>query len=152
MTNYFLKDKSDPSLNYFGTAAEIWKHIQEKGYEGETQSIDGYPLPAGQGISVEEGEDKRTGAISLKAKYWYKIDEMQRESPKFKSQGSIIEDGLKCLDLAHKFGPIYASTPEGIKKFNSLIELMIMKPYLDAVGFRPVICQDEEMIASSKKS
>lgn len=143
MTSYFLKDKNNPAINFFGTAEEIWRHTTEKGYAGETQTLDGYPVPKGKSILIENGEDKRTSAISLKAKYWFKIDQMQRESAKFKSQGTILEEGLRALDLAKNFGPVYATTPEGIKKFNSLIEFIMMKPYFDAVGFSPVLSQEK---------
>ena len=146
MLSYFLKDKENSSLNFFGTAEEIWRHSIKQGYEGETQTLDGYPVPAGKNILIEKGEEKRTGAISLKAKYWFKIDEIQRESEKFKSQGAILEEGLRALELAKFFGPVYATTPEGIKKFNSIMEFIVMKPYFEAVGFSPVLSQSKENI------
>ncbi|MEL6255853.1 MAG: hypothetical protein AAFR87_27865 [Bacteroidota bacterium] len=146
MTEYILKFRDKPEIRTYGTAPEIWEYCQEIAYRGETRVVDGYPLPSGENISLEKALEKKTGAIRITHKSWHQIEEAMKDKDKFKTQASVIEYGLKALKIAEAFGPVYASTPEGIKEFPSLIELMILKPYFDAVGFVPVISQQKEAL------
>lgn len=143
MSTYLLKSKSQANLNKYGTAKEIWQHTTEQGYSGETQVVDGYPLPDGEDISLAKGSVKKAGALRMQIEYWQLIDEFKGGKARLKSQADVVGYGLQALQIARDFGPVYATTPEGIKKFDSVIEFMILKPYFETVGFVPVICADE---------
>ena len=143
MTEYILKFRNRPELTKYGTAKEIWQYAKEISYKGDTSVVDGYPLPKGEDVSLEKSHEKKTGAVRITHKSWFQIEEAMKDKTKFKTQASVIEHGLKALKIAEAFGPVFATTPEGIKEFPSLIELMILKPYFDAVGFVPVISQEK---------
>ncbi len=147
MTEYILRFRDKPELTKYGTAKGIWEYSKEIGFEGETSVVDGYPLPSGVEVSLDKALDKKTGAVRISHKSWYQIEEAMKDKDKFKTQASVIEYGLKALKIAEAFGAVYASTPEGIKEFPSLIELMMLKPYFDAVGFVPVISQEKKSLS-----
>ena len=143
MTEYILKFRDKAELTKYGTAKEIWEYSKEISYKGETNVVDGYPLPCGEEVSLEKAHEKKTGAVRITHKSWFHIEKAIKDKDNFKTQASVIEHGLKALKIAEAFGPVYATTPEGIKEFPSLIELMILKPYFDAVGFVPIISQSK---------
>ena len=147
MTEYILRFKDKPELTKYGTAKEIWEYSKEISFIGDTSVVDGYPLPSGKEVSLDKAHEKKTGAVRITHKSWYHIEKAIKDKDNFKTQASVIEHGLKALKIAEAFGPVYATTPEGIKEFPSLIELMILKPYFDAVGFVPIISQEKKSIS-----
>lgn len=142
MITYILKTKTTPELNCYGTAEEIWKHTSSLGYEGPTKALDGFPVPSGDGIRIEKAESRKAGTVRLRNRYWHQIESIQKSDDNLSSQGAVIEYGVRALKASRDFGKIYATTPEGIKEFKSVLELMMLSPYFDAVGFNPVIGRD----------
>ena len=131
-------------MNFLGTPEEIWKHSQELGYKGRTSNLEGFPVPDGGDIIIEAAESRKPGGIRLRNRTWHKIDELQTGKGRLKSQSSIIEYGISALEVSLKYGPVYATTPDGIQKYDNMIEILSMKPYFDAVGFKPVIAFDKK--------
>ncbi len=151
MAIYILQSKTDPRLFYHGTSKEIWEYSKELNWKGETQIIDGYPLPAREDIQIENELDHKTSAIRMSNASWLKISKGQRDQERFKSQGEVIEYALSILDMAKDFGPVSVETPEGLKQYSSLIEVMLLTPYFDAMDFEPVICRSRKKINKRKK-
>ena len=148
MNTYQLISEDD-RYHKFGTAKEIFEHIEASGYKGATMNVDGYPLPMGEGFVIERSHIKRATSLRFSHEVWDKVDKMLahlRGDPTVKTRIDVILRGIRLLELVHRFGPVHATTPGGIRDFKDIEEVIGQFAYFEDNDFQPLISQNEEKL------
>ncbi|MEM6342963.1 MAG: hypothetical protein AAF927_03750 [Bacteroidota bacterium] len=148
MELYQLYSSLSPEYNKFGSAKEIWQHVQAIGYDGPTKLVDGYPLPAGEDFKVEGAYIKRTSSLRITHALWAKIDQFvnSESHPEYSNRIQVIEAGIMALEAAQAFGKIYATTNQGVEEFEDVIACIARLPLFEDLGVDPVMARKEELL------
>ncbi|MDX2247810.1 MAG: hypothetical protein SF052_13580 [Bacteroidia bacterium] len=148
MNLYQLVNNKDPRFNKFGTAQEIWQHVQETGYEGKTRIVDGYPLPDQPDFLIEESYIKRASSFRLSHQLWNDMDRLivDPSLPEVTNRVEAIEYALKVLLAVKDFGKVYAITPQGIQEYSNISECISLSPFFGFHNHEPVISRDKSLL------
>ncbi|MEZ4774296.1 MAG: hypothetical protein R3D00_14015 [Bacteroidia bacterium] len=148
MNLYQLVNNKDPRFNKFGTAQEIWQHVQELGYDGKMRIVDGYPLPDQPDFLIEDSYIKRASSFRLSHQLWNDMDKLIADQglPEVTNRVEAIEYALKVLMSVQEFGPVYAITPEGIQSFSNISECISLSPFFEFHKHETVISRDKSLL------
>lgn len=148
MNLYQLVNNKDPRFNKFGSAQEIWQHVQELGYDGKTRIVDGYPLPDQPDFLIEDSYIKRASSFRLSHQLWNDMDKLIADPglPEVTNRVEAIEYALKVLLNVQEFGSVYATTPQGVQYFSNISECISMSPFFDFHKHQPVISRDKTLL------
>ncbi|MEZ4827422.1 MAG: hypothetical protein R3C61_14250 [Bacteroidia bacterium] len=148
MNLYQLVNNKEPRFNKFGTAQEIWQHVQEQAYSGKTRIVDGYPLPDQPDFIIEDSYIKRASSFRLSHQLWNDMDKLISDPtlPEVSNRVEAIEYALKVLLSVKEFGEVYATTPEGVQRFANISECISLAPFFRFHNHEPLISRDKSLL------
>jgi hypothetical protein len=153
MKLFQLYSSKNPEYNKFGTAKEIWEHVQALGYSGKTQLCEGYPLPASGDFKIEESYIKRTSSVRASHHMWARIDTFVEDDnyPDLSNRVQVIEAGIQALEIVRAYGKIFATTEQGVQEFDNILECIGMLPLFEDQQFEPVISREKNLLLENQK-
>ncbi len=143
----------DEKWDIFGTVKEIYHHVQKLNYKGPTQTVEGIPLPAGDGFIIEESYIKRSSSMRLSHAQWNEIDKYVQDPnyPRLNSRVDVMAYALETLRAVSNFGEVYARTHQGVEGFKDIKEVIEKLPFYEMHGVLPVISKEKEVLKKIPK-
>ncbi|MEO0895449.1 MAG: hypothetical protein AAFY71_03445 [Bacteroidota bacterium] len=132
----------------FGTVKEIYHHVDKLGYEGPTQTIEGIPLPSGEGFVIEESYIKRSSSMRLSHAQWHEIDQYVHDPkfPRLNSRVDVMAYALETLRAVATFGEVFALTHKGVESFRDVKDVIEKLPFYEMHDTTPIIAKDKDSL------
>ena len=144
MKKYKLVSEKNPQLNAYGTAREIWEHVQKMGYKGKTVLKDGYQLPWGKGITLEADHVRKQNSVRMSHKMWNILDELTEENEIINNRVSALEYVLEVFDNLRSFRKVSVKTKGETIEFDSLIDVVQRRQFFLDEGIESIQIHLEE--------